>query len=300
MAQPFLLFCFLTPLFSRESANHIAEDQRGEAMSIHATLAVSPEVCYDDAEMIKRKGENAVNELEQDVLRANEDENALADLIEANRSFILRCASETVHRYITDSDDEWSIALLAFSEAVRDYEDGKGSFRGLAAIVIRRRVLDYLRSQSRFDELAVTPDAFDGSLDSDTAGGMELAVQQRMGEEAIEAADDTAQRARTEIGAMQEILHEYGFSFFDLADASPKADKTKRSCGVAIRTLIASLVLMAKMRLAHLLPIKELSAESGVVRKILERHRKYIIAGAEILDGDFPILAGYLSYVKEA
>lgn len=99
---------------------------------------------------------------------------------------------------------------------------------------------------------------------------------------------------------MQAVLQAYGFSFFDLADSSPKTDKTKRSCGTAIRTLLAAAVLLAKMRLARLLPIKELSAESGVVRKILERHRKYIIAGAEILDGDFPILAGYLSYVKEA
>lgn len=240
-----------------------------------------------------------MNDLEQDVLRAKENDEALADLIEANRSFILRCASETVHRYVTDSDDEWSVALMAFSEAVRDYEGGKGSFRGLAAIVIKRRVLDYLRSQSRYDELAVTPDAFDGSLDEDTAGGMELRVQERMAEEARSAADDTAERAREEIAAMQEILGAYGFSFFDLAESSPKAEKTKRSCGLAIRTLIASVALMAKMRLARLLPIKELSAESGVVRKILERHRKYIIASAEILDGDFPILAGYLSYVKE-
>ena len=269
-------------------------------MGTNAALAVFPENCYDTIKYSGHKGETAVNDLEQNVMKAKEDENALADLIEANRSFILRCASETTHRYITDSDDEWSIALLAFSEAVRDFEGGKGTFHGLAAIVIKRRILDYIRSQSRYDELAVTPDAFDGSLDDDTVGGVELAVQQRMGEEAADAADDTAERARAEIAEMQEILHGYGFSFFDLAEASPKADKTKRSCGVAIRTLIASVVLLAKMRLAHLLPIQELSAESGVVRKILERHRKYIIAGAEILDGDFPILAGYLAYVKEA
>lgn len=240
-----------------------------------------------------------MNDLEQDVLRAKESDDAFADLVEANRSFILRCASETVHHYVTDSDDEWSVALMAFSEAVRGYEGGKGSFHGFAALVIKRRVLDYLRSQSRFDELSVTPDAFDGSLDEDTATGMELHVQQRMAEEARDAADDTQERARAEIASVQEILGLYGFSFFDLAECSPKTEKTKRSCAAAIRALLASLALLAKMRLARLLPIKELSAESGVVRKILERHRKYIIASAEILDGDFPILAGYLSYVKE-
>ncbi len=240
-----------------------------------------------------------MNDLERDVLLAKESDEAFADLVEANRAFILRCASEPAHRYVTDSDDEWSVALMAFSEAVRDYEGEKGSFRGFAAIVIKRRVLDYLRSQSRFDELDVTPEAFDGALDEKTAGGTELRVQQRMAEQAVAAADDTAQRAREEIAAVQAILKEYGFSFFDLAESSPKAEKTKRSCAAAIRALIASAVLMAKMRLARLLPIRDLSEASGVVRKILERHRKYIIASAEILDGDFPILAGYLSYVKE-
>ncbi len=238
-----------------------------------------------------------MNDLEQNVLSAKTDENKLADLIEANRAFILRCASDTVHRYVTDSDDEWSIALMAFAEAVRDYEGEKGSFRGFAAIVIKRRVLDYLRAQSRYDELSVTPGAFEDTLDEDEAGGVELRVQQRMAEAAER--DDVSGRAREEIAAMQEILSAYGFSFFDLAEASPKTEKTKRSCAMAIRTLIASAVLLAKMRLAHLLPIKELSLASGVVRKILERHRRYIIAGAEILDGDFPILAGYLACVKE-
>jgi len=241
-----------------------------------------------------------MNELEQEVLLAKDNNDRLADLIEANRAFILRCASETVRRYVTDSDDEWSAALMAFSEAVRDYEGEKGSFRGFAAIVIKRRVLDYVRSQSRFqNELAVAPEAFDGSLDEEESGAVEYSVQRRMAEEADETADDTAARAREEIAAMQAILSEYGFSFFDLAESSPKAEKTKRSCAAAIRAMLASAALLAKMRLTRLLPIRELGLASGVVRKILERHRRYIIAGTEILDGDFPILAGYLSYVKE-
>ena len=66
-----------------------------------------------------------------------------------------------------------------------------------------------------------------------------------------------------------------------------------------MRTLIATAILMAQMRLKRLLPIKELSEASGVIRKILERHRKYIIAAAEILDGDFPILAGYMAFIKK-
>ncbi len=241
-----------------------------------------------------------MNELEQQVLAAKTDERQFDELVGSNRAWILRVASETTRRYVTDSDDEWSVALMAFSEAVQSYEEGKGSFRALAAMVIRRRVVDYLRAEGRrAGELSVTPDAFDGTLSEEEAGGVNLQVQRRVAEEAAAAPDeDEASRARAEIAEMQEILREYGFSFFDLADCSPKTEKTKKSCAQAIRTLIASALLMAQMRLKRLLPIKELSEASGVIRKLLERHRRYIIAGAEILDGDFPILAGYLAFVR--
>jgi RNA polymerase sigma factor len=240
--------------------------------------------------------------LEQKALAAKHDEGLFNELAESQKAWMLRVASETTHRYITDSDDEWSVALMAFHEAVQSYEEDKGSFHGLAAMVIRRRIVDYLRTEGRHaDELSVTPAAFEDALEEEEAGGVNLAVQQRMAEEADAAPDeDTASKARAEIAEMQGILQLYGFSFFDLADASPKAEKTKRSCGRAVRALVASVVLMAQMRLRRLLPIKELSEASGVIRKILERHRKYIIAAAEILDGDFPILAGYLAFVKGA
>ena len=242
-------------------------------------------------------------EPEELVLAAKTDEQCLNELITGSKQWILRCASQAARRYISDSDDEWSVALMAFHEAVQRYDGEKGSFRGLAGVVIRRRVLDYLRAEGRhLSETAVTPGAFDGELTEEEAGGVNLRVQQQVALSSLAeaAADDSARRAREEIGEMQNILKQYGFSFFDLAEASPKAEKTKRSCGQAVRTLVAAAALMALMRLKRLLPIKELTEQSGVVRKILERHRKYIIAAAEILDGDFPILASYLSGLRKA
>lgn len=241
-----------------------------------------------------------MNELEQKVLAAKTDEAQFDELVESHKPWMLRVASETTHRYITDSDDEWSVALMAFSEAVQSFEGEKGSFRALAAMVIRRRIVDHLRAEGRHaDELSVTPAAFEDGLDEEETGGINLQVRQRVAQDADAATnEDTASGAREEIAEMQGILQQYGFSFFDLADASPKTEKTKRSCAQAVRTLIASVILMAQMRLKRLLPIRELSEASGVIRKLLERHRKYIIAAAEILDGDFPILSGYMAFIK--
>ena len=232
------------------------------------------------------------------VLDAKNNEMSFEELVRENKRWILALASRTCGRFITESDDEWSIALMAFDEVVGSFDGEKGSFRSIASVVIRRRLTDYMRSEGRHSaELTVRPAAFEGELEEDESGALELSVRQRVAESSM--ADDSGARAREEIAEMQEILSEYGFSFFDLAEASPKAEKTKQSCGAAIRTLVASVILMAAMRLRRLLPIKELSEKSGVVRKILDRHRKYIIASAEILDGDFPILASYLSYIKK-
>lgn len=66
-----------------------------------------------------------------------------------NRRFILACAYRAVNRFVTESDDEWSVALGAFYEAVRSYDAGKGEFRPFAAMVIRRRVLDWRDREAR-------------------------------------------------------------------------------------------------------------------------------------------------------
>ena len=243
-----------------------------------------------------------MDDLRELVLAARQDEDRFTDLVAREKSWILRCASDASHHYVSDSDDAWSVALMAFHEAVQSYDGTKGSFKALASVVIKRRVVDHLRSEGRHNaEINVMPGAFNGELEEEEASGVNLAVQRQVADNSMgDSPEDRAARTRDEIEAVQAILKEYGFSFFDLTECSPKAEKTKKSCGQAVRTLVASAVLMALMRLKRMLPIKELSAESGVVRKILERHRKYIIAAAEILDGDFPILASYMDSIRKA
>ena len=213
-------------------------------------------------------------------LAAKTDEQALNNLIETQKSWILKVCSDVTHRYITDSDDEWSTALLAFHEAVQSYDESKGTFLAFASVVIRRRLLDDIRSQWRHKgEIHVLP----GEL-----------------EEEPDRSIDTAQAARAEIAAAQAILKPYGFSFFDLAESSPKAEKTKAACCSAVIALLKDGELLDKMRKNKALPMKELEKASGVARKILDRHRRYIIAAAEILSGEYPVLAEYLGYIRKA
>ena len=94
-------------------------------------------------------------------------------------------------------------------------------------------------------------------------------------------------------------MSEYGFSFFDLAEASPKASKTKHCCARAVNWMLALVERILNMRKTHSLPVAAISKALEIARKIIERHRRYIIAATEILDGDYPYLAEYMDYIKK-
>ena len=89
-----------------------------------------------------------------------------------------------------------------------------------------------------------------------TRAAVDAAMQQAVAEQMSEAKPVSAQE---EIEAANTVFEKYGFAFYDLAASSPKSDKTRRSCAVAVGTLLHSPVLFASMQNAHSLPIKALA-----------------------------------------
>lgn len=226
---------------------------------------------------------------------ARNNEGVLNRLVIENNSFILRCASKTCKRFITKSDDEYEVALVAFCEAVRSFDEKSGGFPAFAALVIRRRLMDYFDSQSRRSREISAGSAMTWENDEDQPTGVIAEVQQKL------AQDDQseAHTVKDEIEALGAVLNDYGFSFFDLAEASPKAEKTKHCCARAVNWMLAVVERVLNMRKTHSLPVAAIVKALEIARKIIERHRRYIIAATEILDGDYPHLAEYMDYIKK-
>lgn len=75
--------------------------------------------------------------------------------------------------------------------------------------------------------------------------------------------------------------------------------ETARSCcAKAVNWMLALAERVLMMRKKRSLPVVAISKALEIARKIIERHRRYIIAATEILDGDYPHLAEYLDYIK--
>jgi RNA polymerase sigma factor len=104
---------------------------------------------------------------------------------------------------------------------------------------------------------------------------------------------------KLEIEAITQDLQHYEFGFMEVAKYSPKAGKTKESCAKAILFMLNNPNLVVEMRNSKQLPIKIIEKNAKVPRKLLERHRKYIIAAVEILIGDYPYLSEYLNFIKK-
>ena len=225
---------------------------------------------------------------------AAEDALRMEELIKKNERFILRCAAEVAHRYITKSDDEWSVALMAFSQAVKSYSPEKGSFLSFAELVIKRRLIDYIRTQAKHgSEITVNPTVFDSEPEDQDE---DIALRAEVSKKVSHAPNSAL---KEEIEAITDVFARYGFSFFSLTDCSPKAEKTKKACAQVVRYLMANPLLLSEMRHSKQLPTKTIEKNCGVPRKIIERHRKYIIAAAEIITGDYPYLAEYMRFIRE-
>jgi RNA polymerase sigma factor len=239
-------------------------------------------------------------ELNRQALEARTDERKLEQLIRQDTHFILGCANKTIGRYVTRSDDEWSVALIAFHEAVQAYDASKGEFHQFAALVIRRRLIDHLNRESRTRgevpvDLSGTEQDSRGD-DEDGSSPIVLETRRQIAEQS-RARDAERSSLKEEIEALTGVLSAYDITFPDLERHSPKAKKTKTGCAVAVRALVRDPELMAQMRRLRSIPATKLQESAGVQKNILEKHRKYIIAAAEILYGDYPYLAEYLQYI---
>ena len=228
------------------------------------------------------------------VVKAQSDNGILEDFIKQNEFYILKCASKVTHRYISKSDDEWSIALMAFHQAILDYSINKGSFYAFSELVIKRRLYDYLKGQGRFShEVSVDPVVFETDSEEATEDvSIKIAVAEQVSQ------SDSGD-IKLEIEAVNQQFSLYGFSFFDLTSCSPKAKKTKESCAKAVNYILQNPIMITNMQDTKQLPLKIIEKNVGIPRKILDRHRKYIIAAVEILSGEYPKLSEYLRYIRE-
>lgn len=225
---------------------------------------------------------------------ASKNEHIREELIRDQEKNILRTASNACRKYITKSDDEWSLALGEFSRAIDIYTEDKGDFLPFAQMLIKRKLIDsFKKHNGTFLEVSTSPMVLEGNAEpsEDTAG-----VCLKLAEKSREASDMSLKDEITEVNA---VLKSFGFRFLELTECSPKQEKTRRECGTAARFVIDHEESCLKLKRTGKLPVNDIVKGTGVSRKTLDRYRKYIIMAVVILNGDYPHIAEYLKDVRK-
>lgn len=224
------------------------------------------------------------------VFAAKEDSAAADQLIRTYVPFIRSEATRFMTRLCTEQDDEYSISMMAFYEAVMGYEKTRGAFLNYAATVIRSRLIDHSRREQRHR----------GHLSLHEENGEE---DDRVLMDTIADSRDYFEEAahreatRQEIEELAVVLSRFGITFDDVADNCPRQERTQQTCAKAIHYARENPHLLEELLRSRRLPMNALVHGSGAERKTLERHRKYILAMLLILTNGYEIIRGHLHRV---
>ena len=232
----------------------------------------------------------AQHDIVRQVLAAQSDNDAADRLIAQYLPFIRSETAGFLGRPPTDSDDELSIAMIAFHEAVCSYERSRGAFIPYASTVIHSRLVDYDRKERRHRH-GISLDApcgeeEDGSLLDTLADPADHS-----------GALITREATAHEIRELSEQMEGFGVSLADVADNCPRQQRTLEACRAAFLYAKSRPDLLEGVVRTGKLPLRELAQGSGAERKTLERHRKYLLALLLICTNGYEIIRGHLHQV---
>ncbi len=218
------------------------------------------------------------------------DEYGINKFIEEYKPFIASCVEKTVGRYVVyGQDDELSIALIAFAEAIKAFDSTRGNFLSFAQNVIKRRIIDYYRKESKHSKTVFLNEYFK----EDDGDEYDLTTEKAIDEYSIE---ESSQNRRLEIEQLKKELEEWGISFFELSDVSPKHERTRRTYSDIIKFLLSDIELVSQIKIKKTLPIIQIEKSLKIPRKKIDRGRKYIIAVLIICTGDYEFIKDYINW----
>ncbi len=180
------------------------------------------------------------------------------DLVERHLPYIIRTVSSVTGKYVSvEHDEEFTVALNAFAEAVERYNSERGSFLSYAGLVIRSRLLTYLKEEK-------SPDTI--SLDS----LMEQGIEPEISCESESDLHDEIQRYQLE-------LEKFGLSLDTMVEYSPKHRNTRETSILVAEQASRDETIVADTYRKRKLPIRHVAVLCHVTEKIVKTSKHFIL-----------------------
>ncbi len=235
----------------------------------------------------RRKDDKSVKEDIEESFRKirSGDRSAREKFINDFRPFVIGIVSKFLDRYIEpENSEEYSIALMAFNEAIEKFDVNKGNnFLVFSEQVIKRRLIDYKRQSTRNKN--VYPFSYFEKDNVVLEDSISYNYENSSQFEHIEFKD--------EMKSFKKGLEVFGMTLGELVSSTPK-HKDSRELSIEIARILANNdELYMKLNKKRRLPVKELLNYVNVSRRTLERNQKYIIAVSLIFRSNLEIFKEY-------
>ncbi len=195
-------------------------------------------------------------------------------LIEKYMAFLIKTVSGFTGRYISiENDEEFEIALLAFTEAVEKYQSEKGVFLAFAKLVIVSRLKNYAEKEKKHEKVV--------SLDELYESGQDFQAEE------AEKQDDYLQQ---EILRYKKELLFFGLTFEKLADEAPRHKDTRETALDAAEKAGKDEEIVEETYRKRKLPIRRVAVLAELTEKVIKRSKSFILSAMIIFAKEFPSL----------
>ena len=195
------------------------------------------------------------------------------ELIEEYIPFIIKTISKFTNRYVSiENDEEFSIGLVGFYEAIQKYNNDKGPFLPFAQLVITSRLKNYYNKENKHN-LHI-------SMDSMEEEGINI-------KEKLSNPIEDKSELVDEMDELKREINIFGFSLEDLVDEAPKHVDTRANALDLSEKVSKDKPLVDFMYTKMRLPIKQISLKYRVTEKVIKGSKKFIITGIIIFYRNF-------------
>jgi len=215
-----------------------------------------------------------VEELDKRVekIKGSSEDLEASRLIEEYKPFILKVVTEAKNGYVDlDNDEEFSIALVAFKEAMDRYELDQGRFLTFAGLVIRSRLKNYWESSK-----------------SDTYASLDLEIEDK------DSMEDAA-LLRIEIQSFEKSLQRFGITFDDLVDKAPKHRDTLQKAKELGMKSAQDEEIVSHLYTKRRLPVAMVSRKFFVSPKVVKGSKIFIISIIVVVKEGFENIFSWIS-----
>ena len=162
---------------------------------------------------------NEEHSIIQRVYDAKDDMTAADSFISDYIPFIKAQVSKLMKRPVNiQQDDEYSVAMIAFHEAINGYSKTRGTFLSYASLLMRNRIIDFWRKNNRHNQVI--------SINAPTSNKDQTIEDSLTDDEDYEENLAIREATKEEIIELSTQLRAFDVSLTDIADNSPKQERT--------------------------------------------------------------------------